>query len=158
MKYQSNRNYKSNDCIMTPINICKDIITHFKPYGKILEPCKGTGNFLKVMDADWCEITEGIDFLTHNKHYDWIITNPPWSKIRIFLNHSMELADNIIFLITINHLWTKARIGDILGMKFGIKEIYLIDAPKELNNSGFQVGCIYLKRDYTGKIKLTNFY
>ena len=155
MKYQANRDYKSDDCVMTPLDICEDIVKHFNPVGKILEPCKGTGNFLKFMKADWCEIKEGKDFLTHNKHYDWIITNPPWSKIRLFLNHSMEISDNIVFLITVNHLWTKARIRDIKKMGFGIKEIYLIDSPKELNNSGFQVGAIYLQRNWREKCLIT---
>ena len=42
---------------------------------------------------------------------DWIITNPPWSQIRRFLQHALSLADHVVFLFTINHLWTRARLG-----------------------------------------------
>jgi len=157
MKYQSNRNYKSNDVIMTPESLAIKIIKHFNPIGKILEPCKGTGsfynNFPKDCEKDWCEISKGKDFLKYDKKVEWIITNPPWSKIRKFLQKSMEVSNNIIFLCTINHLWTKARLRDIKESNFGIKEILLFDC-KELNNSGFQLGCFYIKKDYNGDIKL----
>jgi len=155
MKYQANRNYESNDEVMTPENIAKMIVNHFKPEGKILEPCKGTGNFLKFLpkNALWCEIKEGKDFFDFNEKVDWIITNPPWSKIFDFLNHSLDLADNIVFLLTINHLWTKKRLRTILEKGFGIKEIFIFNVPKELNSSGFVVGCIHLKRNWNGEIK-----
>ncbi len=157
MKYQANRNYTSNDVIMTPLELAELIVKHFQPQGKILEPCKGTGNFLQFLpNADWCEITEGRDFFNYKTPVDWIITNPPWSKVKDFLIHSMEVADNIIFLITINHLWTKARLRAIKQMQFGIKEILLLDTPKSFPQMGFQLGAIYLKKDYKGKIKLIN--
>lgn len=157
MKSQANRNYKSDDCVMTPINIARDLVQHFKPSGKILEPCAGIGNFLKVLPKNtlFCEIKEGKDFFDFNEKVDWIITNPPWSQIRKFLQHSLKLADNICFLFTINHLWTKARLRDIKQAGFGIKEICLFDAPRELNNSGFACGMVHLQKNYKGNIKLS---
>ena len=147
MKYQPNRNYNSNDKVMTPDSLCKDIVEHFNPKGKMLEPCCGTGNFLKYLPKDtlWCEIDKGKDFFEFNKKVDWIITNPPWSEIKPFLEHSLELANNIVFLITVNHLYTKARIRLIKEHNFEIKEIYLLETPKEFPQSGFQLGAIYLK-------------
>ena len=162
MKYQANRNYKSDDVVMTPEPIAKMLVEHFKPTGKVLEPCKGTGNFLKAIkgygqnvSALWCEIKEGKDFMDFNENVDWIITNPPWSKIRPFLNKSMEVADNVAFLVTINHLWTKRRIKDIQEHNFGIKEIALFDAPRELNQSGFACGMFHLQKNYKGDIKFS---
>lgn len=157
MKYQSNRNYKSDDIIMTPLSIAKMLVNHFKPEGKILEPCKGTGNFLKYLPKGtlWCEIKKGRDFMDFKKKVDWIITNPPWSKIRVFLNHSMEVANDVCLLLTINHLWTKARLRDIKEKGFGIKEIVVFEAPKELNNSGFVCGMVHLQKGYIGSIKFT---
>lgn len=106
MKNQPNRNYKSNDKIMTPLYLTKLIVNYFNPKGIILEPCKGSGNFLKFLPIHslWCEIDEGIDFFNFQEKVNWIITNPPWSKVRDFLYHSMELSENIVFLMTINHL------------------------------------------------------
>ena len=161
MKSQSNRNYVSNDLIMTPFEFAKKIVNHFKPYGRILEPCKGTGNFVKAFEGYgqnvsilWCEITEGKDFFDFKDKVDWIITNPPYSKMRKFLEHSMEVSDNVCFLITINHIWTKARLRAIKERGFGIKEILMIDEPDNFPKFGFQVGVVYLKKGYKGDIKL----
>ena len=105
MKNQPNRNYKSDDVVMTPEDLAIKLIEHFKPQGKGLEPCRGTGNIWNHLDnADWCEITEGKDFFDYSEHVDYIFTNPPWSQVRKFLLHSYELADEIYMLFTINHL------------------------------------------------------
>jgi len=162
MKSQPNRDYNSNDVVMTPDKLAYEIIQNFLPTsvlltGKMLEPCCGNGAFLKYMTgADWCEINKDRDFFDYDKKVDWIITNPPWSKIRPFLQHSMEVADNIVFLVTVNHLWTKARIRDIKEAGFGIKEIMLVDMPKEFPQSGFQLGAIHLQRDWKGDIKFND--
>jgi hypothetical protein len=157
MKYQPGRNYSSNDNIMTPESLAKNLIDHFNPCGVILDPCRGTGSFYNHLSGDvlWCEIEEGRDFFDFDEHVDWIITNPPWSKIRKFLIHSMELSDNVCFLSTINHLWTKARIRDIKDCGFGIKEIVIFDTPENFPQSGFQVGMFHLKKDYKGSIEFS---
>ena len=156
MKYQPNRDYKSDDVVMTPIPLAKMLVKHFTPQGKGLEPCCGSGNILKFLgDADWCEITKGRDFFDYKEKVDYIFTNPPWSQIRPFLSHSMELADDIYFLFTINHLWTKARLRDIREHGFGIREICIFDTPKEFPQSGFQCGMVHLRRGYSGDISFT---
>ena len=38
----------------------------------------------------------------YNDKVDWIITNPPWSKIKEFMIHSMTIANEIVYLISIN--------------------------------------------------------
>ena len=155
MKCQPNRNYISNDNVMTPEPLARALVQHFKPSGRGLEPCRGTGNIWRHLEnADWCEITEGKDFFDYTDKVDYIFTNPPWSKIRQFLKHSMKIADNIYFLFTINHLWTKARLRDIKNNGFGIVEICLFDTPKEFPQMGFQVGMVHLSRNYCGDIKL----
>lgn len=148
-------NTKREDCVQTPIEVAEAIVKHFQPIGTILEPCKGDGNFLSVLPIGtaWCEILEGKDFFDVEKHYDWIITNPPFSKMRKFMQKAMEVADNIVFLTSINHLWLKARIRDIKEAGFGIKEIVLCDTPSTFPQSGFQIGCFHLKRNWNGNIK-----
>lgn len=52
------------DIVYTPIAIAKEIINRYKPSGRILDPCKGSGAFYNSMPgSDWCEITEGRKFL-----------------------------------------------------------------------------------------------
>jgi hypothetical protein len=157
MKFQPNRNYESNDVVQTPVELAGRIVRHFKPKGKILEPCCGEGNFLKFMpNADWCEISKGRDFYEWSTPVDWIVTNPPWSEIRPFLNHSMLLADNIVFLMTVNHVWTKARVRDIYSAGFGIKEICLCEMPESFPQSGFQLGAIHIARGWRGDISFSD--
>ena len=163
-------NTKREDCVQTPVDLALDILNHFKPLGSILEPCRGEGNFIQAYEAynlivqlegkegiKWtsCEILEGKDFFDFKEKTNWIITNPPYSKLRKFLQHSMEIAENIVFLTTINHLWLKARIRDIENANFGIKEIIIFDTPKSFPQAGFQIGCFYLKRNYVGDIKFS---
>lgn len=156
MKSQPNRDYVSNDVVMTPLPLAKAIVDHFQPSGKILEPCRGQGHFTRYMpDCDWCEITEGRDFMDWSEPVDWIVTNPPWSKIRSFLQHSMEVASEIVFLMTVNHVWTKARIRDIYSRGFAIKEILLVDMPKEFPQSGFQLGAIHISSGWDGPCKIS---
>ena len=153
MKTQPNRNYKSDDVVMTPVPLAIRLINHFNPQGRGLEPCRGTGNIYNLLkDADWCEISQGRDFFDYNNKVDYIFTNPPWSKIRPFLQHSMSISNNIYFLFTVNHLWTKARLRDIEENGFGIKEILIFDTPKTFPQSGFQVGMVHLERGYVGVI------
>ena len=59
------RNVTPNDLIMTKPETAKFIIDYFKPTGKILEPCRGTGSFYDQFegDKDWCEIKKGKDLM-----------------------------------------------------------------------------------------------
>lgn len=158
MHLQPNRNYRSNDVIQTPIGLARQLVAHFQPAGKVLEPCCGAGNILKFLPAgaEWCEITLGRDFFDWTQPVDWILTNPPWSQIRPFLAQAMRVADNIVFLLTINHLWTKARLRDIQSASFGIREIALVEMPPSFPQSGFQLGAVYLAKSWAGPIKLTD--
>ncbi len=157
MRSQPNRDYDSNDDVQTPVELAEALVAHFQPTGKILEPCRGDGNFLRFLPgAQWCEIKEGRDFMDWNDKVDWIITNPPWSQIRAFMAHAMRVSDHVVFLLTINHIWTKARIRDMLAAGFGIRQIVLVDMPPSFPQSGFQLGAVHVARGWTGPIQLTN--
>ncbi len=151
-----------DDVIYTPDYLAKQIVDYFKPTGRILEPCKGNGAFSNLMPGcDWCEISEDRDFLSYSSSftYDYCVTNPPYSQFRVFLKHSMELADNIIFLAPVNHFWLKARMRDIKEAGFGFREILMVETPKKETGwpqSGFQLGCTHIKRGHTGDCKITN--
>lgn len=97
MKYQANRSYVSNDVVMTPKPLAKALVEHFQPQGKGLEPCAGCGNVLEFLpNAEWCEIEKERDFYDYKGRVDYIFTNPPWSQIRKFLAHSMEVAGEVL--------------------------------------------------------------
>src|SRR5690606_673304 len=75
------------------------------------------------------EIDEGRDFFEYTKKVDWIITNPPWSLMRDFLRHAMTISDNVIFLVTTNHAFTKARVREASEKRFGISQILHVPTP-----------------------------
>jgi len=147
-----------NDKVYTPDYLARYIIDYFKPTGKIVEPSSGKGVFLKYMKADWYEIDKGKDFFDCNETYDWAITNPPFSIIRKFLQHLYKLkTKNIVFLCPLNHiLGLKARIKDMRDNNYGIKEVILIDTPKEFPQSGFQWSINHIKLDYKGKLSINH--
>lgn len=159
MRHQPNRNYVSDDVVQTPPALARLLVHHFKPRGTVLEPCRGDGNIHRLLPkgSPWCEIKEGRDFYQWNERVDWILTNPPWSEIRNFLRHGMRVADHIVFLMTINHIWTKARLRDLDESGFGLKEIALLDMPASFPQSGFQLGAVYVRRKWRGKVTLTDF-
>ena len=110
------KNTPDKDLVMTPESLAIDIIKHYKPTGKILDPSRGDGAFYNNFDTDnkdWCELSEGKDFFDYNETVDWIITNPPWSLMREFLDHAMKIANDIVYLTSINHYTTKRRISDM---------------------------------------------
>ena len=150
-----------NDVVMTPRPLARKIVEHFSPSGSILEPCKGDGAFTDALmgygGVFSCEITEGLDFFDFDSRVDWIVTNPPWSKFRQFLIHSMSLADDIVFLVTINHFFTKARMRDIYEADFRFVEVLLVDTPPSpWPQSGFQLGAVHIKRNWRGQMKFSD--
>lgn len=144
--------------MMTPPELAQQIINHFRPTGRMLEPCRGDGAFSSLMPGcHWFEINEteiiDRDFLTTRSgcHYDWIVTNPPYSKFRDFLLQSMHYADNIVFLAPINHFVTRARMRDIREKGFGIVEIKEYpQPPAPWPGSGFALGAAWLRRGWAG--------
>ena len=154
------KNTPDKDIVMTPVETAVDVINHFAPTGTILDPCRGTGafydNFPTTCKKDWCELSEGKDFFDYNNKVNWIITNPPWSKIRPFIIHSMTIANDIVYLISINHYSTKARLRLIHENGFRIQEIYCVKMPPPpWPQSGFQIAGIHISRGYRGGISLT---
>jgi hypothetical protein len=149
-------NQPSADMVFTPRPLAKEIIDHFAPSGKILDPSRGDGAFFDQFPGacvkKYCELSEGVDFFDHsNGLYDWIITNPPWSKIRAFTQKAMDISENVVYLATINHFFTRARLADIRREGFGIAEIYCVDTPsKPWPASGFQLGAVHLRRNHKG--------
>ena len=152
------KNSPEKDLVMTPEYLAKEIIQYFNPSGKILDPSRGQGAFYDNFPSDnkdWCELGENKDFLTYSDKVDWIFTNPPWSKMQQFLKHGMEIADNIVYLTTINHYTTKKRIREMRKYDFSVAEIYCVRTPsKPWPQLGFQLAAIHTKRDYGGDIKI----
>ena len=152
-----------NDVVYTPQELANRIVQHFKPSGVVLEPCAGGGAFVRAI-RDFtgkkpleCEIAMGRDFFDFTMKVNWIITNPPWSLARKFARHAYTVADNVVFLITVNHFTAlKARFRDMEEAGFAIREIALVGTPPlPWPQSGFQLGAIHLQRGYKARTGFT---
>lgn len=162
------KNNPEADKIYTPTSLAERIISHFKPCGKCIDPCRGGGAFSDAMkrygisSIVTCEIDEGVDFLTTDflikdsaDMFDWSISNWPWSKFRAFLNKNMKIADNIVSLCPVGHMLAmKARIRDIRQHGFYIREIATCETPKSFPSSGFQLAACHISNQ-TGDCKFT---
>jgi len=147
-----------NDEVYTPLALAEKIVNRLNIQGTAFEPCYGEGAFIKAFEKkglqyDYCDLSQGKDFFDYNNKVNWIVTNPPWSQARKFLQHSMRIADNIAFLITINHILAlKARLRDVEQAGFSITAVYTVDTPKSFPQSGFQLGVVVLQRVNTNTI------
>jgi hypothetical protein len=157
-----------NDVVFTPKEVVTDILGYFdRCYavrGRILDPFKGAGAFYRAFPKilrcagnsyHWCEIAEGRDFFKEEGHYDFIISNPPYSSFTEVLRHSMDTADNIIYLIPVNKLTSSAgRVRRLL--EWGDIPDIRIYEPKVCGFPfGFALGAVYMKRGYRGMTRLT---
>lgn len=79
---------------------------------------------------------------------------PPWLKLRAFLRHGMDKAENVVFLCLVNAFFMKARMRDMEEAGFGMKEILFVPTPpKPWPQTGFALGAVHIQRGYTGPVK-----
>ena len=147
----------SDDVVMTPRDVARDVVNHFRPSGLILDPCRGSGAFADAMPgSDWCEVTEGRDFYNWRKPVDWIISNPPYSIFADFLRHSFTVAEHIVYLIPVNKVFNSDRIMREIWTWGGVPEIYVVGGGAALDFPiGFCIGAVHFQRNYAGPINVT---
>jgi hypothetical protein len=148
---------EESDVVFTPIDVAKDVVQWFQPYGKVLDPCKGNGAFLQFMPgADWCEIREGRDFFAWTEQVDWIVSNPPYSIFSKFMRHSMTVARNIVYVIPVNKVYNSDRTMREIWDWGGVPEIHVIGPGAALKFPiGFCIGAVHFQRGYRGSTQVT---
>ena len=160
MRSQPNRNYISDDCVMTPQALADALVDALQPQGRVLEPCAGDGAFSRAItrvngEVLTCEIRDGSDFYEWDRPVDWIVTNPPWSQFRGFVEHALKLeATNVAMLATVNHWWTKRRVRAVMDAGYRYRQLLLMEWPKEFKPTGFQLGMMHLQRGYDGPMDI----
>lgn len=79
---------------------------------KYLEPCRASGRFYNEMPlgSAWGEIREGVDYLTTKySRVDCILTNPPFSLAKEFVEKAHLDADVVIMLLRLGFLESMRR-------------------------------------------------
>lgn len=151
------------DVVFTPRDLAERIVDAFaeEMSGSVLEPARGDGAFYDALPSHvtphWCEITEGRDFFDWTTPVDWIVTNPPWSRFRDFLEHSLRVADNVLFLAPINHFGTKRRVSLVSEAGFGLRRVVFVPSPAAWPASGFQLAAVWLQREWNGATQFKSF-
>ena len=115
------------DVHFTPDDYAKLIVEWAKPSGICLDPFKGRGAFYNVLPSPkyYCEISENIDFFTFAEQVDWIISNPPYSVFSEVLDHSMKIAENIVYLVYIQKILAQTIVNK-LATWGGIKRMLVL--------------------------------
>jgi hypothetical protein len=146
------------DVVYTPDWVAADMVDFFKPRGTILEPSAGDGVFLKYLppNTEWCEIDKGRDFFEWRAGVDWCFGNPPYSIFSEWMVHSMEIAQNICYLIPLNKPFNSGKMikewkdyGGIVHMR------YYANGGALGFPIGFACGAVWFQRGYTGGIGTT---
>jgi hypothetical protein len=147
-----------DDRVMTPPPVARAIVAALRPSGAILEPFAGDGSFVRALRpygrVRWCEIDRGRDFFEWTEPVSWIVSNLPWSRFRAALDRALALADHVVFLATVNHWWTRARVRSVRDAGFGYRDLLLVDAPETFRATGFAIGAMHVERGYRGRLEI----
>ena len=146
------------DVVYTPEWVAKDMVKYFNPGGSILEPCSGDGVFLKYLpdNTKWCEIQRGRDFFAWHKRVDWLFGNPPYGIYSKWLDHSMNIASDIVYLLPVNKAFNSWAMINRVNDWGGIAAIRVYGAGARLGFPiGYAIGAIHYQKGYTGKIDFT---
>jgi hypothetical protein len=143
---------KKGDRVYTPEWAARDMVAHFRPSGRVLEPFRGGGVFTSLLpDAEWCEIDEGRDFFAWSQPVDWIISNPPYSLTRDCFRHAYLLARDFVFLVPLRNIFSGFGFIREIHAFGGMPEIRLYGTGGTLGfPMGNAVGAIHCRRSYQG--------
>ena len=113
---------RENDFYETPEYTINSLLSVLKmdSVNSFLEPCKGGGAIYDKINCDikrFAEISKGVDYLTTSflenrfwtNRYDLIITNPPFSLAKEFIEKSLIEGKSVWYLLRLNFLESKDR-------------------------------------------------
>lgn len=145
-----------SDVHFTDTELARDIIQHFKPSGRCLEPFKGGGAFYDHLPpgAAYCEIEEGLNFFDHHDPVEWIVTNPPFSNLTEVFAHAFHLSENCVFLIPISKYFSSMPRLQLARAYGGCAEMLHVGTGRDIGfNIGFPFAALHFKRGYCGPIR-----
>jgi len=125
-------NRKASDMYDTPYCLPTELLKKEHLHGKILEPACGNMAIVDVLKKNKYkkitayDIRGGKDFLKETKHYDTIITNPPYSQSMQFIQKAKCVCDEFYFLLPVSYLQGKARYDEVYtDTAFPLRKIYV---------------------------------
>ena len=166
MKFYKWKESKESDKFNTPEHVASMVIEHYLSDAEegldVLEPCaSGEGGF---EDHPLITRCAGLDydgrlFQDCLETPDWIITNPPYSLMRQFLEHAMILGTpNIVFApVVANKMWNNAKLWQCAwDYGYGLKEMILLPDCWP-NKWTYLLKSLYFVKDYKGGLNFLDF-
>lgn len=149
--------WTESDLVMTPKWCAVDMVEHFRPTGRILDPCKGDGAFSNLLPGcDWCEVREGRDFYQWTEQVDWLFGNPPYSGIPDWCRRSFQIANDIVYLIPCRSVFLGPQFIESIYEWGGIVEMRHYGGGQRLGFPfGNAIAAFHFRRGYTGSIKVS---
>ena len=140
----------SNDVFSTPSGLVRELLalTPCSLAQTVLDPFKGDGAFFNAFDhagREWCEITEGRDFFEWTSNVDWVISNPPFSKLSPIITHTLSIAQEGFAYIMPTYSMTYRRLKEIEDAGFHMTSMVVFKNPKEWK-IGFQMVYVVFER------------
>ena len=169
----------ARDIVYTPKPLARKCMSLFtfrdaQPRITVLDPCKGVGAFYNFFPNTvkklWCEIEEGKDFYKFNDIVDWCISNPPYSHLDKFLEHTTHITRigfgyliGVLNLTAVRiqflnergfYLSTLMLINNVRGW-FGRHCFVVFDTLRNKNDAEIILDLeIYNKKDRDNKVKI----
>jgi len=126
---------RKNDIIYTPkdlaVNIIKSI--NIKKDDFLLDPFFGEGvfynNFPNENKKDFCEIEKPHEknFFEYNKNVDWIISNPPFSKLTLVLEKCTKICNKGFCFIILSTALSVKRLNYLESECFFLTKISIVE-------------------------------
>ena len=120
-----------NDIYFTPLDVVKFMINlcNIQPGQKVLDCSAGDmrffNNYPNYCIKDWCEITEGKNFFQYNQKVDWIISNPPYSILTDWIEHTVKICDAFCFILNFHNL-TDKRLRFLQEQNFYVTKMHIL--------------------------------
>ena len=124
---------KKSDLYETAYCLTRLLLDKIKLLGSILEPACGNGAIVKILDeygyakqVTAYDLETGTDFLDETRHFDSIVTNPPFSLSDEFIAKAKEVSDEFYFLLPLSYLHGKARYDNVyMDETYPLRAVYI---------------------------------
>lgn len=157
---------RKSDFYETPYSITQHLLNVETFPSQILEPACGDGAVVKVLEENGYDVTsydKDVDFLTETKTYESVITNPPFSLAKEFIEKCDEVCSvKYALLLPLSYLHGKSRYDNFYqSNKIKLKNVYVFTRYPMLGetlrldgkyNTGMMVYAWYVfEKSYTGE-------
>jgi len=134
----------ANDEFLTPPDLAEKLVGLVPlGYGNcVIDPCPGSGAFYNAFPKFVFKSKIIEDFFSFNHDVEWLISNPPYSKLERWLEHSFDVAEvGVAYLLGLHNI-TPRRLEMANDYGFGLISVHLC---KVFHWFGISAFCIWQK-------------